>query len=312
MKRMAEYHHEDPDLYTYLRELHSPNGPADPRLRVVLTVIALHRNRETRQCNPGQRLIAAEARMARNTVRSKLNDAEAAGWIERESVTSGGRFGAHTQYRLTIPADTDDSDNRVSLVDPLTSEEAGSSLLTPSDPKRVNPPGEEVHRRGEPERTERKRRNVSFAYAQETGPATGPVSRQRRSEGSGEQSEPDGDNRLRARIAPLARPFGEQNVARWIRWARSSVNLDQAERILCGLRSLRDQGALLHVKPGEPCTPGALDVLMDGQQLVHQAGAEYWRQEERSRPRLDRQLQRISIPRSSANGENARTVQAAL
>lgn len=310
---MSKPQDEDPNLYAYLRAVHSADGPADARVRVVLAVIALHRNQHTLLCCPGQRLIATESRMARNTVRSKLTDAEAAGWIERESVTSGGRFGAHTQYRLTIPADTDDSDNRVSRVDPLTSRETGSSLLTRSGCERVKSHRTVVHPRSEPERTERKRRNVSFAYAQETGPANGPDVRERRNMGnSGERVEPDSDTGLRARVAPLARPFGEQHVARWINWARKLGDTDRAERILVGLRSLRDQGALLHVKPGEPCTPGALDVLMDGQQLVHQAEDECWRQEERSRPRLDRQLQRISIPRSSANGKNARTVQAAL
>lgn len=101
--------------------------------------------------------------------------------------------------------------------------------------------------------------------------------------------EPDVDNSLEeglawnARLAPLAREAGgERNVGNWLRKAKG--NPAHYEMVLPGLVSLRDRGALdFVVKPGEPMSPGILDVTREGQPIERRAIAEYWRMNDRGR-----------------------------
>lgn len=79
-----------------------------------------------------------------------------------------------------------------------------------------------------------------------------------------------------ARLAPLARELGgEKHVGNWLRWARPDP--DRSERVMLGLKSLRDRGALVWVDPGQACTPGCLDPETDGQPAAKVAESEYWR-----------------------------------
>lgn len=123
------------DLYSYLKAVHSADGPDDPRVREVLTLLGLHRNRDTGLCNPGTRRLADESTMVRNTIKAKLDRAEELGWIRRTLHDRGGETGAQTRYELTIP----ERPEGVSQGDPLPTNESGSGSVTRSgESKRVN------------------------------------------------------------------------------------------------------------------------------------------------------------------------------
>lgn len=89
--------------------------------------------------------------------------------------------------------------------------------------------------------------------------------------------------RWNARLAPHARAAGgERKVGDWLKRCRGDP--DYYERVLVGLVSLRDRGALDFVaQPGDLVSPAILSIEMDGQPIEKRAIAEFWRLEQPSR-----------------------------
>lgn len=211
------------DIYSYLKAVNSPDGPADTRVREVCTQLALHRNRKTGKCNPGTRRLAEQSTMARNTVKAKLDAAEALGWIRRTQRERGGESGALTQYELTIP----EQPKRVSQSDPHSVGDSGSARVTRSpDSKRVNFEGQagqfsdQAGQHGRPSGSARVTPNRGTvpkqveqlrACAREpaTGLSTGTAERQQRISGGVDS------DRIRRAAQSVAEPG---YVDRWIAW----------------------------------------------------------------------------------------------
>ena len=123
------------NVYAYLKAVHSTHGPPDPRAREVLTQLALHRNKQTGQCDPGTRRLTEQSTMSRNTVKAKLDDLETDGWIRRTLMKRGGKHGARTQYDLMVPAiaTPTEGEKRATQADPLPPPPSGSGKVARSD-----------------------------------------------------------------------------------------------------------------------------------------------------------------------------------
>jgi hypothetical protein len=94
------------DLYDWRNAVASPAGPSNSSTRHVLLTLSLHMNPQGAAW-PSQTTLARRSGLSLRTVKTALDDAEAAAWIVRSWHGFSGQGWRRTRYQGTIPADVD-------------------------------------------------------------------------------------------------------------------------------------------------------------------------------------------------------------
>ena len=92
-----------PFRYQWLDAIRSTSGPKSPMTRWILANLCKHANSDGSNCFPTIELQAKETGATEKTVRNCLNDAEAEGWIKRQSRKDKGQAWRNYVYELLIP-----------------------------------------------------------------------------------------------------------------------------------------------------------------------------------------------------------------